>query len=109
MIPDFDKAREWRLAQWACAILTIAYCMIGMLRLVISLDSRFCAYPTSLATLATAICASKVQKYSRCPHCGKSVFTKWLGRDGAGRNAIKRIEKRLPIICPHCGEELETA
>ena len=43
-------------------------------------------------------------RYTKCPHCGKSVLSKWWNY---GRS--KRIWKCQPVICPHCGEEVETA
>ena len=43
-------------------------------------------------------------RYAKCPHCGKSVLSKWWNYGGA-----KRIGKCQPLICPHCGEEVETA
>ena len=42
-------------------------------------------------------------RYAKCPHCGKSVLSKWWNY---GRN--KRILKCQPVICPDCGEEVET-
>jgi len=51
----------------------------------------------------------KTFSYSRCPHCGKSVMSKWNGRDAAGRNCAKRIAKHLPILCFNCGQEIDTA
>lgn len=42
-------------------------------------------------------------RYSKCPHCGKSVFPFW------GSFKIQsRILKRKPVLCAHCGEEVET-
>ena len=43
-------------------------------------------------------------RYTKCPYCGKSVLSKWWNY---GR--VKRILKCQPVICPHCGEEVETA
>ena len=45
-----------------------------------------------------------MSRYVKCPHCGKSILSKWWNY---GR--IKRICKCKPVICPHCGEEVETA
>ena len=41
--------------------------------------------------------------YAKCPHCGKSVLSKWWNY---GR--LKQIRKCQTIICAHCGEEVET-
>ena len=35
-------------------------------------------------------------------------MSSWLGRDGAGRNCIRRVAEGLPVICVHCGKEVET-
>ena len=43
-------------------------------------------------------------RYTKCPYCGKSVLSKWWNY---GR--VKRILKCQPVICSHCGEEVETA
>ena len=43
-------------------------------------------------------------RYTKCPSCGKSVLSKWWNY---GRS--RRILKCQPVICPHCGEEVETA
>ena len=43
-------------------------------------------------------------RYTKCPHCGKSVLSKWWNY-GCG----KRIRKCQPVVCPHCGEGVETS
>ena len=45
-----------------------------------------------------------MMRYAKCPHCGKSVLSKWWNYE-----RMKRIRKCQPIRCACCGKEIETA
>ena len=108
MKTDFDKFRRWRHYQVASAIVLTVLTVTDIVLSVFFGFSRTCNLSIGIVTVITGIMGLKAISYSRCPHCGKSVMSKWLGRDSAGRNCTKRIEKRLPILCFHCGQEIDT-
>ena len=112
---DFEKFRKWRRFQavFACALI------LALVLVAISTTSSDFAYigrrdGLRIAGIVCAlgvimnIVALNITKNLRCPHCGKSFMSKWMGRDAAGRNCAKRIEKRLPILCFNCGQEIDT-
>ncbi len=105
MKTDFDNLRKWRRAQVTLAIVVIVLGVIGLVELSLG---RICCWAQNVVSLSFVAVSFCVYRCSRCPYCGKSVLSGWSGKDGAGRNCIKRIEKRLPVICVHCGEEVDT-
>ena len=55
-----------------------------------------------LQTICFVLCMLMI-RYTKCPHCGKSVLSKWWNY-----NRVKRIMKCERIHCPHCDAEIET-
>jgi len=108
MKTDFDKFRKWRHYQVASAIVLIVLVVSNIILSAFLGFSRPCNLSVCIVSVITGIMGLKAISYSRCPHCGKYIMSKWLGRDSAGRNCTKRIEKRLPILCFHCGQEVDT-
>ena len=120
---DFEKFRKWR--RWHKAIIWV---LTGLLMVLLSLSIECMARSShefvdprrihlrfilglvySLGLVLTNIISLSVMgQCLRCPHCGKLVMSKWLGRDAAGRNCAKRIQNRQPIQCIHCGQEIDT-
>lgn len=103
MKTDFEKFRKWRHYQvaWAIVLMILAIANIVLLGTSTNLV-------LSIAGLLTVFASLKTFSYSFCPHCGKSFMSKWTGRDAAGRNCTKRIERHQSILCVHCGQEIDT-
>ena len=108
METDFAKLRMWRHVQVLSAVIMIVLVLIDLAEKVFFVRSNVATLSLSVAALAVAVTNLCVYRYSRCPHCGKSLMSTWLGRDAAGRNCVTRIEKCLPVLCAHCGEEADT-
>jgi len=108
MTTDFDKARKWRRIQIACAVAFLVVTLINIYRWATFSCRNSDNLLYSIVAFMMATAAWQCLKYSRCPHCGKWLMSSWLGRDGAGRNYIRRVAKGLPVICAHCGKEVET-
>ena len=106
---NFDKARVCRRLQKLFAIALLLFCGVNLIKFVVSKHRSCDSLPNIIAASAVVISSIGVLRFARCPECGKSLMTTWLGRDGAGRNCIRRIEKSLSVRCPHCGAEVETA
>jgi len=101
MKTNFDKYRKCYYAALAvCAIVLIASCCWSF---VLPHDLRMLFGMEILVSLFAAVLSLLMWRYSKCPHCGKSVFPFW-GSFKMGN----RIRKRQPILCAHCGEEVET-
>ena len=107
MKTGFDNLRKWRRAQVMLAIIVIVLGVIGLVELSFGKGDKICCLVQNVVSLLFVAVSFCVYRCSRCPYCGKSVLSGWSGKDGAGRNCIKRIEKRLPVICVHCGEEVD--
>ena len=103
MKTDFEKFRKWRHYQVAWAIVLITLAIVN-----IFLWGTGSSFAPSIAGLYLAFAGLKTHSYSCCPHCGKSFMSKWTGRDAAGRNCTKRIERHQSILCVHCGQEIDT-
>ena len=110
---SFAKYR--RCSRWAVAVCLVALLLLCCQLLLLAhmeqlgLDRWYGLYQTLsvLVMIASGIGLVFILlmlRYAKCPHCGKSVLSKWWNYGGA-----KRIGKRQPLICPHCGEEVETA
>ena len=109
MKTDFNRAREWRLAQKVSAV--ILFVIIAIRILVAILASRtHDGISLAIAVVSLAVCVTGIGIWRnlRCPHCGNSVMSAWTGRDGAKRNCIRSVESRSPVICARCGEEVDT-
>lgn len=108
METNFMKFRKWCRWQKAYAVLMILANLAYLLA-----DSFFeGGRPRGflwlgLAALACAYAGFQARRYARCPYCGKCALSFW-GRDGAGRNGVRRIECRHSILCAKCGAEIET-
>ena len=109
MKTDFAKYRRClRGAQACCMINLLLLCVIWVLtKHTESLGlERWHVLAMTLMMAASGIAVVLcllMMRYTKCPCCGKSVLSKWWNY---GRGT--RIQKRLPIICPHCSEEIET-
>ena len=110
---SFAKYR--RCSRWAVAVclvgLPLLCCQLLLLAHMeqLGLDRWYGLYQTLsvLVMIASGIGLVFILlmlRYAKCPHCGKSVLSKWWNY---GR--VKRILKCQPVICPHCGQEVETA
>ena len=121
--PDFEGYRKWR--RWQIAIVCV---LVVLFAIHLSLPSevvlrssgesiacrtnhlRFLIgiifYLGLLTVNIVSLCV--ICQCLRCPHCGKLLMSKWLGRDAAGRNCCKRIVSHQPIQCYNCGEEIDT-
>ena len=108
MTTDFDKARKWRRVQLVCAVALVVAAIVGMFKITAHTYRNRDNLPCIVLSLITCVASWQVCRYSQCPHCGKWLMSSWLGRDGAGRNYISRVVKGLPVICVHCGREVET-
>ncbi|MBQ9431430.1 MAG: hypothetical protein IJU44_07755 [Kiritimatiellae bacterium] len=108
MKTDFYKFRKWRHYQVSSAKVLVVLAVADIVLSVFSGFGRHNNWITPIIGLVVAIASFKMLSCSRCTHCGKSVMSKWLGRDAAGRNCTKRIEKRQPILCFHCVQEVDT-
>ena len=108
MTSDFDKVRKWRRIQMVCAAVFLVVTLVNFYRWATFSCSSGDHLLSSIVAVAVAVATGQCVKYSRCPHCGKRLMSFWLGRDGAGRNYIRRVAKGLPVICAYCGEEVET-
>lgn len=115
MKTGFDKFRRWRRC---CVAIACGLLVVLLLAAILSTCSDF-AYigKRDVRRIAGVICllgviinliSLHVFQNLRCPHCGKFVMSKWLGRDATGRNCARRIANRLPIQCIHCGKEIAT-
>ena len=109
---SFAKYR--RCSRWAVAVCLVALLLLCCQLLLLAhmeqlgLDRWYGLYQTLsvLVMIASGIGLVFILlmlRYAKCPHCGKSVLSKWWNY---GRN--KRILKCQPVICPDCGEEVET-
>ena len=109
MKTDFEKFRKWHRCQvaWAMVLLVLSVAALGLSNFRNSGNNI--SWIVCIVALIVACVCLKTFSYSRCPHCGKSVMSKWNGRDAAGRNCAKRIAKHLPILCFNCGQEIDTA
>ncbi len=115
MKTDFEKFRKWRRFQavFACALI-LALVLVAILST--SSDFAYIGRRDGLRIVGIVsalgvimnIIALNITKNLRCPHCGKSFMSKWMGRDAAGRNCLKQIINRQPIQCIHCGQEIDT-
>lgn len=105
---DFNKAREWFLAQRVSAVALLIFVTIDIVLSVTGNHRSMPSLGNAVCGIAVSVCAINCVRHLRCPHCGKSVMSFWLGRDGAGRNCMQLITQHKPIICAHCGEEVET-
>ena len=123
MKTDFEMFRKWR--RWQKAIGCV---LTGLFVVYLSLSLGYVLRPShgfvdfqrishhSLVgfifflslSLMNVISLCVMDECLHCPHCGKLVMSKWLGRDAAGRNCAKRIQNRQPIQCIHCGQEIDT-
>ena len=108
MTTDFNKARKWRRVQLVCAVALAIVAIVDVFRMTAHTYRSGDSLPCIVLSLITCVASLQVCRYSRCPHCGRWLTSSWLGRDGAGRNCIRRVTKGLPVICAHCGEEVET-
>ena len=108
MKTDFNSLRKWRRAQVILAIVMIVLGFFGFMDLYSIKTIRINLWVFNIVSLASVVVSFCVCRCSRCPYCGKSVMSGWTGKDGAGRNCVKRIAERLPVVCAHCGEELDT-
>lgn len=108
MTADFDKVRKWRRIQMVCAAVFLVVTLVNLYRWATFSCSSGDHLLYSIVAFAVSVAAWPCIKYSRCPHCGKRLMSFWMGRDGAGRNYMRRVAKGLPVICAHCGEEVET-
>ena len=103
---ETNACRLWIRAQQVNAFAMLALALFEVVR-ELCCDCRtsigLAAVPLGLMIV---LCAWRVYKHSRCPHCGKSVMSFW-GRDGVGRAAIRRISKSHSVVCVHCGDEVE--
>ena len=109
MTTDFDKARKWRRVHLVCAVACVAMLLVSMFRMATHTYRSCDNLPCVVMAFITCVAAWQVCRYSKCPHCGKRLMSTWLGRDGAGRNYIRRVTKGQPVICAQCGEEVDTA
>ena len=103
MKTDFEDVRKWRRAQVTLAIVLIVQGVTGLVELSMGKGDGIFCWMQNVMLLASAAVSFCVYRCSGCPYCGKSVMSGWAGKDGAGRNCVKRIEKRLPVICVYCG------
>lgn len=108
MKTDFDNLRKWRRAQVTLAIVLIVQGVTGLVELSMGKGDGIFCWMQNVVLLAFAAVSFCVHRCSGCPYCGKSVMSGWTGKDGAGRNCVKRIEKRLPVICVHCEKDVDT-
>ena len=108
MKTDFDKFRKWRHYQEASAIVLLVLAATDIALSAFFGFSQFNNRSVCIAAVITSIMGLKAISYSHCPHCGKSVMSKWLGRDATGRNCAKLIVNHQPIQCFHCGQEIDT-
>jgi len=99
MKTDFGQWRKRRATGMKIAVATAVpfacWAVAGGSRS--GLGMAFCAL--SLGVSAFSLAAWRCTK---CPHCGESVFSKW----GSSKMA-KRIANRKPVLCAHCGEEVD--
>jgi len=110
MKSQFDKYRKcYYMAMATCVIIMIAAGCLGLAanritRMALEIRYlRYCHGISALAWLFAIVLSWLMWRNSKCPHCGKSVFPFW------GSFKIQsRILKRKPILCAHCGEEVET-
>ena len=115
MKTGFDKFRRWRRC---CVAIACGLLVVLLLVAIMSTSSDFVHIDNrSLRRIVGVICllcaimnfiTLNAFNNLRCPHCGKFVMSKWLGRDATGRNCVRRIANRLPIRCIHCGKEIAT-
>ena len=108
MTTDFDKARKWRRVQLVCAVALAILAIVDVFRMTAHTYRSGDSLPCIVLSLITCVAGWQACQYSRCPHCGKWLMSSWLGRDGAGRNCIRRVARGLTVICVHCGKEVET-
>ena len=108
MKTDFNNLRKWRKVQVMLAIVVIVLGLLAFVELFLGKGGRIYGLSLNIVSLALAAVSFCVYRCSRCPYCGKSVMSGWTGKDGARRNCVRRITKRLPIICAHCGKEMDT-
>ena len=109
MTTDFGKIRKWRRVQLVCTVACVVVLLVSMFRMATHTYRSRDNLPCAVMAFFASVAAWQVCRHSKCPHCGKRLMSFWLGRDGAGRNYIWRVEKRQPVICVHCGEEVDTA
>ena len=112
MKTDFAKYRRCALGAQTCGVIgLLLLCVMWFLTKhteALSLE-RLHVLVVTLMTLMMItsgigiVLCLLMMRYTKCPYCGESVLSKWWNY---GRGT--RIHKHLPIICPHCGEEIET-
>ena len=107
MQTDFEEFRKWRHYTVACAIVVLVLTVADFALAAFLGSNRCLGLGICMAVIITMIMSFKCVGHWRCPHCGRFFMSNW-GRDAAGRNCAKRIEKRLPILCFHCGQEIDT-
>ena len=108
MKTDFEKFRKWRHYQEASAIVLVALAAADIIWSAFFGFGQINNRNVCIAAFIASIMGFKTISYSHCPHCGKSVMSKWLGRDAMGRNCARRIANCQPIQCFHCGKEIDT-
>ena len=108
MTTDFDKARKWRKMQLVCAVALVVLVVVGVFKMAAHTYRNRDNLPCIVLSLITCVAGWQACQYSRCPHCGEWLMSSWLGRDGAGRNCIRRVARGFPVVCVHCGKEVET-
>ena len=82
----------------ACGHMCVAKHIAGLHVLNLSVFALFLC----MSGMGIMLCLFMMH-YAKCPHCGKSVLSKWWNY---GR--FKQIRKCQTIVCAHCGEEIET-
>ena len=108
MTADFDKARKWRRVQLVSGVALVVVAVVDLLMIMSHTYRHGSSLPCVVLSLITCVAGWRSCQYLRCPRCRERLMSFWLGRDGAGRNCIRRVTKGLPVICSHCGEEVET-
>ena len=104
----FDKVRMWRRFQLFSAIMLMVVSVIGSIEFALDVKLRSMSLFISALSLVACVSGWLSCRSARCPHCGKCVMSGWSGRDGAGQTAVRRIMRREPVVCVHCGAQIET-
>lgn len=103
MKTDFEKYRRlmWMARGGVVALGIVFVCCI--VELCAGRERSHLWLAASALSLAVSLIALKAIAYTKCPHCGKSVLSKWSNVERG-----KRIAERRPVICVRCGEEVDT-
>ena len=100
----FKEFRKWRRVQIVCAIAVL--CLVP-LHILYRRECPLIGFVYFSAIIGVAICGLVMYHKSKCPYCGKSMMSIW-GFDDLKRSVVLSIQKRLSVICYHCGKAVET-